>query len=214
MIYKKIKQLLLSRGIAGLTRFLISRIVRITHENIYQIESYHQKIDTQTSILLHNWKTHRIDCLNYENKENISLLDSISNGEIEVYISGIKGDSILFAVTDMKEVIHTSFVQFKSRYKRIIHELDETPLIGNCWTNNQYRGQGLYPITIQLAAQSLFKTGYKKVLISCATNNTPSIKGIEKANFSLVREIKSFIFLNKFALQLVIKKNKNSSDSL
>lgn len=208
MIYNKMKQLLLSRGAAGLTRFLITRIVRITHENIYQIESHHQNLGTQSLMLLHNWKIHRIDCLNNESKENLALLDSINHGEIEVYVSGIKEESILFAVTDLEEVIHTSFVQFKSRYKKIIHESDETPLIGNCWTNSQYRGQGLYPKTIQLAAQSLFKTGYKKVLISCATNNIPSIKGIEKAQFSQVKEIKSFIFLNKFALQLVIKKNK------
>jgi predicted acetyltransferase len=202
MIITRFRQLLSSRGLVGLLRFILSRILRVTHENVYQKCNNEKQLNSITTELNPSWQIHRIDKKNCDEKSNIALLESINHGEIETYINGIKANSILFAVTDNKQVIHTSFVQFKSRYKILIHELHETPLIGNCWTDDKYRGQGLYPKTIQLAAESLFKSGYKKVLISCAVNNIASRKGIEKAQFNLVQELKSYIVLNKFALQV------------
>lgn len=207
MIIEKLKQLLLSRGFVGLIRFILSRIVRSTHENIYQknYDAKQQKIEITP--LEPTWNIQRIDRHNFLEESKRVLLNSLCRGEVTTYINAIKADSILFAVTEGEKVIHTSFIQFKSRYKNLIQELNETPLIGNCWTDNQYRGNGLYPKTIYLAAESLFESGYERVLISCATDNIASIKGIEKANFDLVQELKSYIFLNKFAFQLS-KKDK------
>jgi hypothetical protein len=205
MITTKLRQLLSSRGSIGFIRFILSRIIRVTYENIYQKEGNNIQLNTETTKLRANWELHRIDRNNFKEQKNIALLESLYHGEIETYINGIKADSILFAVTDGNKVIHTSFVQFKSRYKKLIHELHETPLIGNCWTDNKYRGQGLYPKTIYSAAESLFNNGHERVLISCAVNNIPSIKGIEKAEFTLLQELKSYILLNKFALQVSTK---------
>jgi RimJ/RimL family protein N-acetyltransferase len=210
MIITRLRQLLSSRGFIGLLEFILSRLVRVTHENIYQKSSNEKQLNLKITELMPSWRVHKIDKNNFEEQKNITLLESLYHGEIETYINGIKADSILFAITDGKNVIHTSFVQFKSRYKEIIHELHETPLIGNCWTDNQYRGKGLYPKTIYLAAVSLFNSGYKRVLISCAVNNIASIKGIEKAKFNLVQDLKSYILLNKFALQISTKNEVKS----
>lgn len=205
MIITRLRQLLASRGLIGLLGFIFSRLLRVTHENIYQKTANQKQLNLKVTELKFGWKVHRIDRTNFEEKNNIALLQSLNHGEIEGYINGIKAHSVLFAVTDQKKVIHTSFVQFKSRYKTIIHEPYDTPLIGNCWTDNQYRGNGLYPTTIHLAAESLFTNDYDRVLISCAVNNIPSIKGIEKAQFNLVKQLKSYILFNKFALQITIK---------
>jgi RimJ/RimL family protein N-acetyltransferase len=210
MIITRFRQLLSSRGLVGLLRFILSRLLRVTHESIYQKSDNEKQLNSMKTELAPGWEIHKIDKKNCEEQNNLTLLESLYHGEVETYINGIKANSILFAVTDNKKVIHTSFVQFKSRYKKLIHELHETPLIGNCWTDNKYRGQGLYPKTISLAAESLFRSGYKRVLISCAVNNIASIKGIEKAQFSLVHEIKSYILLNKFALQVLTKNNLKS----
>jgi predicted acetyltransferase len=210
MIITRFRQLLSSRGLVGLLRFIFSRLLRVTHESIYQKSDNEKQLNPMTTELAIGWEIHKIDTTNCEEKNSIKLLESLYHGEIETYINGIKANSILFAVTDNKKVIHTSFVQFKSRYKKLIHESHETPLIGNCWTDNNYRGQGLYPKTIQLAAESLFVSGYKRVLISCAVNNIASIKGIEKAQFSLIHELKSYILLNKFAFQVTTEKNIKS----
>ncbi|PCI57702.1 MAG: hypothetical protein COB45_02620 [Gammaproteobacteria bacterium] len=207
MIITRLRQLLSSRGFIGLLKFILSRLIRVTHENIYQKSSNEKQLNLKITELMPSCKVHKIDKENCEEQNNITLLESLYHGEVETYINGIKANSILFAVTYNKKVIHTSFVQFKSRYKKLIHELHETPLIGNCWTDNRYRGQGLYPKTIHLAAESLFKSGYNRVLISCAVNNIASIKGIEKAKFNLVQELKSYILLNKFALQVSTKNN-------
>jgi len=210
MIITRFRQLLSSRGLVGLLRFIFSRIIRVTHESIYQ-KCYNEKqLNSITTELSPSWKIHKIDKKNCEEKSNLALLETINHGEIETYINGIKANSILFAVTDNKQVIHTSFVQFKSRYKKLIHESHDLPLIGNCWTDNKYRGQGLYPKTIYLAAESLFNSGYKRVLISCAVNNMASTKGIEKAKFNLVQKLKSYILLNKFALQISTKNGMKS----
>ncbi|MEH6596312.1 MAG: hypothetical protein V7736_12285 [Colwellia polaris] len=204
MIITRLRQLLASRGAIGLLRFIFSRVIRVTHENIYQKTDNQKQLNLKVTELSPDWEIHRIDRTNFKEKSNIILLQTISHGEIETYIRGIKANSILFAITDKQKVIHTSFVQFKSRYKKIIQEPYNTPLIGNCWTDNEYRGNGLYPQTIYFAAESLFKDDYKRVLISCAVNNIPSIKGIQKAQFNLVKQLKSYILFNKFALQITI----------
>lgn len=205
MIIKRLRLLLISHGFIGLIEFILSRLIRVTHESIYQRMNDKMIKKPQSIGLMSGWKLHIIDRTNFEEKNNIALLESLYHGEIETYINGIKADSILFAVTDGKIVIHTSFVQFKTRYKNLIHEENETPLIGNCWTKSRYRGKGLYSRTITLAVDNLFKKNYQRVIISCASNNIASIKGIEKANFQLVQKLKSYILLNKFALQISTK---------
>lgn len=210
MIIKRLKLLLISHGFIGLIGFILSRLVRVTHENIYQRMHDETLESLQYLKLVVGWKSHIIDRTNFEEKNNIALLESLYHGEVETYINGIKADSILFAITDGKVVIHTSFVQFKTRYKSLIHEESETPLIGNCWTKSRYRGKALFSSTINLAVNNLFKRNYQRVLISCASNNIASIKGIEKANFQLVQKLKSYILLNKFVLQISTKNELKS----
>jgi len=200
-----LRQLLLSRGPISLCYFIFSRLFRVTHEYVYQKTNKEQQTSLNALAFEAAWKIHKINRFNFEDNQNKALLGSIYHGEIESYVDGIKADSILFAVTKESSVIHTSFVQFRSRYKKLIHESHETPLIGNCWTDTKQRGQGLYPKTINFAADHLLSNGYKKVLISCAVSNIASVKGIEKAKFKIVQELKSYIIFNKVALQISIK---------
>ena len=140
MLISRIKQIMDSRGVVGLMRFIVSRLIRVTTENVYQNSEEtinHSKIPTQ-------YELHVIRNMNLQESKNTKILNSIYRGEIKEYIDALKNNSILFLFSDNNKVIHTSFVQFGTRYKRLIGEKNNTPLIGNCWTASEYRGQGLY----------------------------------------------------------------------
>jgi len=83
----------------------------------------------------------------------------------------------------------------------ILHEKDDVPLIGNCWTSPECRGQGIYPYIISLCSDIMAARGFKRILISCAPDNFASISGIEKAGFKRVRCLNSYLLLTKFMLQ-------------
>lgn len=57
------------------------------------------------------------------------------------------------------------------------------PVIGDCFTVEEYRGKSLYPYTIDKLCQMLFSEGHEIVYILVAPDNIASIKGIEKAGF-------------------------------
>lgn len=213
MLVSRVIQIIKSRGFYGFLRFLVSRIYRSTNENKYQKTSTNYVTDSPYSNLAQEYEFSIIDQSNYQDEKYKCLINSINYGEIAEYIEGIKRDSLLFLISKNNEVLHISFVQFKSRYKKLIQENNESPLIGNCWTDGNYRGNGFYPFTIFSAAEELFRRNYHRVIISCTSDNIASIKGIEKSGFELVSHIKSYIFFNKFVIQLCKNGTCTSSKS-
>ena len=53
--------------------------------------------------------------------------------------------------------------------------------IVNCYTNEAYRGKGLYPYAIRLIAEQLLSRGIKRVFMNIAPDNEASRRGILKA---------------------------------
>jgi len=203
MLAKKVVRIIKGRGFQGFFEFLISRIYRVSCENVYQKISKSRDSTRTNSDLAQEYDFLVIDKNNFQDEKNRRLLDSINDGEIAEYIEGINRDSLLFLISkNDKEVLHTSFVQFRSRYKKLIQEDNKVPLIGNCWTDKNSRGKGFYPYTISAVADELFRRNYPRVIISCASDNIASIKGIEKSDFELVNDIKSYIFFSKIVVQL------------
>lgn len=196
-----------SRGIYGFLKFLMTRIYRSSSENVYQKVSKSIPPKKWLMGITQDYGFSIIDKTNYKEEKYKRLIDSIDYGEIAEYIEGIERDSLLFLISNSDEqVLHTSFVQFRSRYKKLIQEDNHVPLIGNCWTDRNYRGKGFYPYTISAVADEMFRRNYHRVIISCASDNIPSIKGIEKSGFELVNCIKSYIFFNKVVIQLSTNK--------
>lgn len=61
MIITRFRQLLSSRGLVGLLRFILSRLLRVTHESIYQKSDNEKQLNSMTTELAPGWEIHKID---------------------------------------------------------------------------------------------------------------------------------------------------------
>ena len=50
-------------------------------------------------------------------------------------------------------------------------------------TDPRYRGRAIYPFALTWAVERLRALGYRTVLVQCLADNTPSIRGLERAGF-------------------------------
>lgn len=91
------------------------------------------------------------------------------------------------------KLIHRSRVFHKSHLLTSFHFPKPFLVIGDCLTDSNYRGMGIYPKTIQYIATSY--SSDKHVFILVSNDNIPSIKGIEKAGFQFLVRLKGFRFL-------------------
>ena len=70
------------------------------------------------------------------------------------------------------------------------------PAIGECFTNEEFKGNSIYPFVINhIAKEEILKNKQKEVFIIVNSDNISSIKGIEKAGFELYTKIKANRFL-------------------
>tara|TARA_B100000900_G_scaffold405255_1_gene414615 strand:+ start:1639 stop:2148 length:510 start_codon:yes stop_codon:yes gene_type:complete len=60
--------------------------------------------------------------------------------------------------------------------------------IGDCITAEKYRGKNIYPYTLQMLSKEMFKKK-EELFILVSPENKASIRGIEKAGFSLYCKI-------------------------
>ena len=99
-----------------------------------------------------------------------------------------------FFIADNHKVIHQSFLFQKLFLLNIINK--KGPAIGECSTIPEYKGKSIYPFVINyIARQELTSSSSKEVFIIVNSNNISSIKGIEKAGFTLHTKIKAKRFL-------------------
>ncbi|MDH3455960.1 MAG: hypothetical protein OER90_03890 [Gemmatimonadota bacterium] len=79
----------------------------------------------------------------------------------------------------------------------------EIPVIGECDTPPAFRGMRLYPRALQYIAQDVFRRGVAdRLYMWVAPDNILSIRGIERAGFSLTARLRGF----KLAGLLVYRK--------
>ncbi len=70
------------------------------------------------------------------------------------------------------------------------------PAIVECFTNEEFKGNSIYPFVINhIAKEEILKNKQKEVFIIVNSDNISSIKGIEKAGFELYTKIKANRFL-------------------
>lgn len=87
---------------------------------------------------------------------------------------------VVYATSESGDIMHTSYVIPKCIKFPFLQKYDYE--IGPCVTNPQYRGRGIYPNVINYICGHFAQEGTVFYMIVNA-NNTPSIRGIEKAGF-------------------------------
>jgi hypothetical protein len=149
----------------------------------------------------------RIIVIERDNLDQPDLEDVVAqllDTESSIYREGLEHNDIAFAVIDQeRRVLHRSFVQFETRYKTLLGETDEVPLLTNCHTDPSVRGERLYPKTLVHAGVLLAERGYDRVIITCDERNQASIRGILRGGFEQKRVIQSLVILARFAYQKI-----------
>lgn len=197
-----------NRGIFGFVRFVLKSVVRHTRDIVFEIYS-RDFTPVYQKPLSSNLAVHVIDSRNVTQPQLSWVLDQALAGENSIYREGLSKQNLLIAVTKGEMLVHYSFVQFDTSYKIVLNEPFDAPLIGNCWTSPECRGQGIYPYVITKCLEVMASRGCERVLISCAPDNFASIAGIEKAGFERVRSVNTFVFVTKFMLQKLESKKSS-----
>ncbi|OOG74590.1 hypothetical protein [Algoriphagus sp. A40] len=98
-----------------------------------------------------------------------------------------------YRIHDGDILVHRSRVFHSSRLLGSFHIKGPLITIGDCFTDNRYRGLGIYPLVLRkIANEYCEKT---QVFILVAPDNLSSIKGIEKAGFQFMGRLSCFRFL-------------------
>lgn len=199
---KRCRGIIENRGLIGFFLFVFSRTFRQTRDVVFEKDPRDSNRESE-HLLASDLTVHLIDKRNVADPELSWLLSQSLSGENAIYADGLKKDGCSIVVTKGKIVVHVSFVQFDTSYKKILNEPYSVPLIGNCWTSPSCRGQGIYPRIIAECCKVMASRGFERILISCAPDNIASIAGIKKANFRRVRIVHSYIALTKILFQKV-----------
>jgi RimJ/RimL family protein N-acetyltransferase len=107
-----------------------------------------------------------------------------------------------FIVYDNDGIQHISWIYYKGDPNRILSLGTQDAEIKYSLTLPPFRGRGLYPKALKAVVRYLAQQGLHRVFISVQEDNQASIRGIEKAGFKLVGEIR----LRKLAGLQVSKK--------
>ena len=202
---ERISNVITNRGYWGLAVFLGERLLRCDKDLLFELKFDDKFNETQLKSI--DCMLETINRININEFEGQSFFQEALSKESQVYKQGLHDNDILFLVHDKDSLVHTTFAQFKSKYKNILGEADTVPLLGNCWTSEKYRGKGIYPYILAYSCNYLRNEGFSRVIITCDPTNIASIRGIEKAGFSLVKKITSTILLNTFVFQVISKNN-------
>lgn len=208
-IWVRLKGIWIERGPNGFFRFLLGRLIRRTEDLVFEKPLAH--LDDQPEETDLNDRFFTIDRYCFDGHTERKILAQILVGENELYAQGLRENDYLFVATDTNgDVLHYSFVQFKSRYKTIIGEDQLVPMFTNCWTAPQARGQRLYPSTLSKGAAILKKAGHDRVVITCSPENVASVKGIERAGFVRKKHVFNILLLSRLIFQTVKPEGQSS----
>lgn len=192
--------ILYTRGWRGLFKFIASRIVRLSKDLIFEKSLGTEDFSAEIGFYKY-YKVFFINASNLQDKENKWVIKSTIRGENLEYLEGLKRKDCMVAIATGDKVVHTSFVQFETSYKKMLAETNTTPLIGNCWTSQEHRGKGLYPYAIAFCCREMAKRGHRRIIISCAPKNFSSVAGIKKAGFKKIKIVTNISILTKIYLQ-------------
>jgi predicted GNAT family N-acyltransferase len=98
-----------------------------------------------------------------------------------------------FQLLKNNDLIHRSRVFFKSNLLDNFNFSKPYVIIGDCFTDDRYRGRGIYPLVIRYLADIYCKENQVYILVS--PDNLSSIKGIEKAGFRFMANLQGIRIL-------------------
>ena len=200
-----------ARGWLGLAHFLVTRLARTQSDVVFE-RMLADEAGSETPAFGEGRRMVVIDRQNLDDPAQKPLLAQLFVGENAAYRPGLeRGDIALVVVDDQGFVLHRSFIQFETRYKTVLDEAIDVPLIANCLTVPSARGERLYPKTLGFAASLLARLGYDRVIITCDATNTPSINGIVRAGFEKRRAISSLVILFRLVLQRISRNKGRTS---
>lgn len=100
-----------------------------------------------------------------------------------------KAEKIRYHINDYDRLVHESYLYSKVFLLKSIKK--RGPVIGDCVTKNDYRGQSIYPYVINKIAKETLENENEEVYVIVNKDNINSIKGIEKARFEKFASIKA-----------------------
>ena len=208
----RLRSLQAARGWRGLARFLVTRLVRLQSDVVFECKAADEG---RSAMDVDFGPGRRLVVINQENldePERKPVLVQLLAGESAIYRSGLERDDMALAVIDAEgSVLHHSFIQFETRYKSILGEAAHAPLITNCHTVPGARGERLYPKTLRFALSLLADHGHVSAIITCDAGNTPSIRGIEHAGFQQTRAITSLVVFFRLAFQRISWRDRRTT---
>lgn len=88
-----------------------------------------------------------------------------------------------YCINNNGVLVHQSFLYIKVFLLKLIQK--KGPVIGDCYTNPEYRGKSIYPFVIQTIAKEVLQNSKKTAVFMIVNqDNLSSIKGIEKVGFT------------------------------
>jgi hypothetical protein len=154
-------------------------------------------------ILFENDLKNEIPAYKIDNKFTLLMpsiieLDEMRKGKDlprEFYYDKIHNVKKCFVVTCDGEMAYIHWVYFKGDHNRFLKLEDFSAELNYAYTQERFKGQGLYKYTIAYSTQYLKSVGYKKVIGICHIENYPVIKTLTNIGF---REKKRFIAIGPF----------------
>lgn len=192
-IIDRLAKELRTRGPIGFLRFLALRVVQWRGDHLYEIDLHPLATLPMASNLV------LVDRHSFGSEATRAVEALVLTESNLEYRDELRGDGMLFAVADEQgQVACYGFVLFDSFYKRILGEDRRTPMISNCLTYPQFRGQGRYPEMIRGACRSLAQQGFERAIITCSPQNAASVRGIEKAGFRRVKILYTLVLVTRW----------------
>lgn len=111
------------------------------------------------------------------------------------------GKARVFYVSDGDSLMHTSYV-IPNCIKFPFMKKDDLE-IGPCYTYPEYRGRGLYPAVLR-AICNYYKDGNVHYYMIVDSENTASIKGIEKAGFEKCGTVRVTKYTKRYKLERML----------
>jgi hypothetical protein len=91
-----------------------------------------------------------------------------------------------------KKTVYSCKIFQKVHFMKVINEYGSL-VIGDCFTSSDYRGLSIYPYMLQKVAGEMFEE-VEKIFILVSPQNKSSIRGIEKAGFTLLYSVSTIRF--------------------
>ncbi|PZX47671.1 GNAT family N-acetyltransferase [Algoriphagus chordae] len=152
--------------------------------------------------LLNKLKPFPVDLLLYSCTRNSALSDAL-NKDFPYQIDFSEADS-QFIIKEKGNLIHRSKLFTSSLLLKNFGYKQPYIAIGDCFTDDNYRGQGIYPNVLHHILKKFVSTHDVYMLV--APTNTPSIKGMEKAGLIPLARLRCLkigpIYLNKNTVKI------------